>query len=258
MIARFKQVVRSLLWRVLGPVPPALRANDDSLFHRIAWFVVGNGIEGDFVELGSFRGASLIAAHRALADVVAVATSDDIVQQGHTTPEDREAILRRWRRMRFFAFDSFQGLPRTAAEDVPRHFDQGRYACSEADFVHNVTAAGLSRDRLVVVPGWFDRTCTDECRRRLGLGQAAVVHIDCDLYESTVHALALVSLVLQPGTVIVFDDWLHFRGDPAAGEQRAFREWSDTLDRWHFVPFRDEGAFRTSFIAAPRAGGLDS
>ena len=32
--------------------------------------------------------------------------------------------------------------------------------------------------------------------------------------------------------MLLFDDWYHYRGDPNAGEQRAFREWQAATEAW--------------------------
>ena len=55
--------------------------------------------------------------------------------------------------------------------------------------------------------------------------KAAVVYIDCDLYSSTSCALNFAKDFFQKGTVLVFDDWFCFYGDPSKGERRAFHEF---------------------------------
>jgi hypothetical protein len=59
----------------------------------------------------------------------------------------------------------------------------------------------------------------------LPLRKAALVWIDCDFYESTVPVLEFITDYVQDGTLLIFDDWFCFRGDPERGEQRAFAEW---------------------------------
>ena len=55
--------------------------------------------------------------------------------------------------------------------------------------------------------------------------KAALIWVDCDLYESTVPVLNFITDYVQDGTIIVFDDWFSFKGNLNMGEQRAFREW---------------------------------
>ena len=67
--------------------------------------------------------------------------------------------------------------------------------------------------------------------------KAAVIYVDCDLYESTVPVLKFIKPFLQRGTIIVFDDWNCFHGDPDRGERRAFKEFMDKELRLKFEEF---------------------
>lgn len=82
--------------------------------------------------------------------------------------------------------------------------------------------------------------------------KAAIVNIDCDLYESARVVLRFIESLLTEGTVLIFDDWYTFRGNPNLGEQRAFREWTATLTDWIFTEYQKEGPWRNSFIANRR------
>ncbi len=56
---------------------------------------------------------------------------------------------------------------------------------------------------------------------------AHIVHVDCDLYVSTVPVLEFLAPLLGKGSVIIFDDWFSFYDEPDPwihGEQRAFNE----------------------------------
>jgi len=59
-----------------------------------------------------------------------------------------------------------------------------------------------------------------------------------------------VTVYLQDGTVLIFDDWFCFRGNPNKGEQKAFREW---LERHHSIKvtqFHKFGWGGNSFIVS--------
>jgi hypothetical protein len=65
-------------------------------------------------------------------------------------------------------------------------------------------------------------------------------------------ALEFISDLVETGSVLIFDEWLTFRGDPTLGEQRACAEWlarhpEITLQDWHFF-----GAYGKSFIVVRR------
>ena len=165
-------------------------------------FASASAMEGDYLEFGVYEGGTFAAAYH---------------------------LAQRYglRSMRFFAFDSFQGLPSPSGIDATpyQQFQQGQYALDLASFNRSLRRHGVPQARIRIVPGWYDETLNETTRVLLGISTAAVVWIDCDLYRSAVPALRFVTPLVTPGTIIVFDDWYAFRGDPRCGEQRAFREW---------------------------------
>ena len=82
--------------------------------------------------------------------------------------------------------------------------------------------------------------------------QIAVVHFDCDLYESTRDALAAIAPVLQDGAMLLFDDWFHYRGHPRKGEARAFSEFRAAHPEWDAVQYQPYSTFCNSFIVYRR------
>jgi hypothetical protein len=97
-----------------------------------------------------------------------------------------------------------------------------------------------------LVPGFYDEVLTPSLRQTLDLQAAAIVHVDCDLYKSTKTVLDFITPVLQDGTIIIFDDWFHYRGHPHRGEQKAFGEWREQHPEWlvgEFMTSHDNKAF---------------
>ena len=137
----------------------------------------------------------------------------------------------------FVGFDSFEGLPEIGAEDKQTIWKQGKLATSEEAFVRSVTAAGMPRERLLTVKGFYENSLTGQLKAKLLPTKAAMVYVDCDLYRSTVPVLEFVKEFLQPGTVIVFDDWFCFNGDPLRGEQRAWGEFRERYPELRFAEF---------------------
>ncbi len=75
--------------------------------------------------------------------------------------------------------------------------------------------------RVVMVNGWFE----DTVREALHDTELSLLHIDCDLYESTLQVLNSVP-PLKAGTLILFDEYVHnIGGKPVDDEHRAFTEW---------------------------------
>jgi hypothetical protein len=137
----------------------------------------------------------------------------------------------------YVAFDSFEGLPEIAKIDEMKIWEKGKLKTTEEEFLRVVTRHGLPRERLTLVKGFYDQTLTDDLRRRLLPQKAAVVYVDCDLYTSTVEVLRFVKDLLQLGTILVFDDWNCFHGDPDRGERLAFCEFREAHPELVFEEF---------------------
>lgn len=103
-------------------------------------------------------------------------------------------------------FDSYEGLARDWSA-----LPAGTFATEPPVFTD---------PRVRMHNGWFKNTVNV-----LKDSTIALVHVDCDLYESTVDALNGLP-ELRPGTLILFDEYVHNLGDkPVDDEHRAFLEW---------------------------------
>ena len=137
----------------------------------------------------------------------------------------------------YVAFDSFEGLPEIQPIDAQMIWEPGKLKTEEDEFRRICERHGMPPDRLVTVKGFYDDSLGEDTRRRFEGTKAAVVYIDCDLYASTVPVLDFVRDFLQRGTVIVFDDWNCFHGDPDKGERRAWAEFLEANPTLRFEPF---------------------
>ncbi|MEM9027608.1 MAG: class I SAM-dependent methyltransferase [Pseudomonadota bacterium] len=119
-------------------------------------------------------------------------------------------------------FDSFEGLPE--------------------DWSGNKMAAGYfnRRGKLPRVPanvtlhaGWFDQSLPRFINATPG--PAAFLHVDCDLYSSTVAVFENFADRIVPGTVIVFDEYFNYP-NWTKHEHKAFREFAtkSNLDFQYF------------------------
>lgn len=190
--------------------------------------------EGDYLEFGTYEGMSF-------AHACALARREGL--DG----------------MRFFAFDSFEGLPGTSsfeeAETGYDHFHPGQFACSETRFKEILAARGVDLSRVTTVPGYYEASLTPGLRGELGIRRASVVWIDVDLYRSTVPVLDWVTPLLGPGTFLLFDDWFSFGGDPRAGELRATMEWLERTPAIELVRYDRFHTAGMAFLVQPRGAG---
>ena len=193
-------------------------------------------VPGDVVEFGVYTGMSLA-----------------IFAQGHAF--DPKGMNRR-----FVGFDSFEGLPASAevhARWQPRdcalnHSWHPRLAIgapvTPAVTLDLFAACGLEPPALHAGP--FTETIGRVVPSTYP--EVALVHVDCDLYESTRDALTLVAPALQDGAMLMFDDWFHYRGNPHKGQARAFAEFLDQHPQWTSLPYRSYATFCQAFILSCR------
>lgn len=112
-----------------------------------------------------------------------------------------------------FGFDSFQGLP----EDWRPGFAKGHFALARLPSV---------RANVTLVKGWFNESLPSFLDQHQQ--PCALVHIDCDLYSSTRYVLEQLRPRLQPGTVIVFDEYCGY-DEWQDGE---FKAWQEFVTRY--------------------------
>jgi hypothetical protein len=121
------------------------------------------------------------------------------------------------RDVRFYGFDSFEGLPEPWSV-----FDKGYF-----DLAGQLPPMPANVD---LVKGWFDETLPAFLERHPE--PVSFVHVDCDLYSSTKTVLDLIGPRFVPGTQIVLDDFMLEPGWQRE-EHRAFFEFIDRTD-WAF------------------------
>ncbi len=137
----------------------------------------------------------------------------------------------------YVAFDSFEGLPELDPIDRQADWQRGSFSVSEEEFVAAVGAAGMPRERLVTVKGFYDTSLTPTLAKQFLPSKAAIIYVDCDLYKSTVPVLNFIVPFLHAGTIVAFDDWNCYMADPSRGQRRAWREFREVNPTLEFEPF---------------------
>lgn len=122
-----------------------------------------------------------------------------------------------------FGFDSFEGLPELN-ESIDLATEQARAVgdMAQGGFDSSGSYAALQEfvarhDNVELFKGWFSDTMPKFLATRPHAA-FSLLHIDCDLYESTKEALAPTLSRLAPGGVILFDEVFHqdYPGETAA------------------------------------------
>jgi hypothetical protein len=107
-----------------------------------------------------------------------------------------------------YGFDGFDGLP----EDWTSRMRKGFFARKHLPRV---------RRNCELVVGWFNETLPGFVEKRPE--PVALLHVDCDLYSSTVTILNNLKNNIVPGTVIVFDEYMNYPG----WQLDEFRAWQE-------------------------------
>jgi Macrocin-O-methyltransferase (TylF) len=95
----------------------------------------------------------------------------------------------------------------------------------------------LPADAVKTHAGWFS-----ESLPKLDPGtKFALIHIDCDLYQSALEVLDFVfkNSTLSDGALVLFDDWNCCRASKDFGERKA---WREACDRYQVVA-EDAGGY---------------
>lgn len=142
-----------------------------------------------------------------------------------------------------YGFDSFQGLPEDWYKkdehknnpETNKHV-KGYFA---VDKLPNV------RHNVHLIKGFFEDSL-DPWLNENNLGKIKLLHIDCDLYSSTIYVLDKLNQHIVPGTVIIFDELYPFCGEELyplwqEGEWQALIEWMEKFDRKIEVVSRTNG-----------------
>ena len=132
---------------------------------------------------------------------------------------------------RLHLFDSFEGLP----EDWISSWKAGAFALPDSEI------PTFDDPRVAVHKGWFNKTVPDY----MGANgeDLAFIHVDCDLYSSTIDCLFGTNDRIKKGTILLFDEYRMAReGETDDGEHRALVEWVASRKR------RVEYLWRTKWV----------
>ena len=167
--------------RLLDAVKPYTYLVEDKLLSliRVCEYLNREAVPGAFVECGTYKGGSAAVLSRHLG-------------------ADRHLWL----------FDSFEGMPETTARDGDAARDWiGKCVASVADVEEVMALVGAPRERCTIRKGWFADTF------REGLPETvALLHCDCDWYESVSLALETFYPSMPAGACVVLDDFGFWEG----------------------------------------------
>lgn len=139
--------------------------------------VIEQGIAGDVVELGCYKGTTSLFMARLL--VLTKSTK------------------------KLWLYDSFQGLPAKTEPDqagLGAEFVVGALAATKSEVLRNFAHANLPRP--IIHKAWFSDLTTTDMPQSI-----AFAYFDGDYYSSIVDSFRLCTDLLSPGAIIVIDDY---------------------------------------------------
>lgn len=144
--------------------------------------VIEEGVDGDLIETGVWRGGACIFMRGVLAAYGI---------------EDR----------RVFVADSFEGLPEPNETTYPsdkgdKHHTIEFLAVSKEEVERNFEKYGLLDNQVVFLKGWFKDTLPDAPIEKL-----SILRLDGDMYGSTMDALENLYPKLSKGGFCIIDDY---------------------------------------------------
>lgn len=144
--------------------------------------VLEQGVPGDLIEAGAWRGGATIFMRAILA-----------------AHGDTERVV--------WVADSFEGLPPPNPEEYPA--DAGlnfhtidALAVSQEEVERNFSRYGLLDDQVRFLKGWFKDSLP-----KAPIEKLAVARLDADLYESTMDAIVPLYPKLSSGGYLIVDDY---------------------------------------------------
>ena len=183
--------------------------------------VVRAGIRGDIVECGVWKGGSMMAAAKTLMQYDETSRNLWLYDtfSGMNPPCERDV--------------DYLGVAATTllAESDPEQADSV-WCCAELDEVKsNLVSTGYPASKLRFIVGEVEKTLVPVADGRHELPESiAILRLDTDWYESTRIALQQLYPRLQPGGVLIIDDYGHWKGCREAVDEY----FSDVADRPFF------------------------
>jgi O-methyltransferase len=194
-------------WPLQGLTMVGLHRLDD--LQACVESIVGDGIDGDVIEAGAWRGGASLFVRAAL----------------DTMGDDRAV----------WVADSFAGFPAVDASDSEAHrLSAFGFLAVPLDEVRDTFARLGCEHGVEFLPGFFEDTLATVADRRW-----ALVRLDADTYEPTRLALDTLYPGLAPGGYLVIDDYGSFQGCRQAVDHfREDNEIAEPLERIDFSGVR--------------------
>jgi O-methyltransferase len=170
-----------------------------ALYHAVR-YIVRNGISGDFVECGVWKGGSVMLIAYTLLE---------------------EGVNNR----NIYLYDTFEGMTMPGEKDGIREKaewekniinDQLNNWCLSPlqEVQANMTSTGYPKDNIIFIKGKVEQTIPGITPPKI-----ALLRLDTDWYESTKHELNHLYPLMEKGSILIIDDYGVWRGSKKAVDE---------------------------------------
>jgi len=175
---KINKTLRNILYPFRKLVEKFVNVTDktnDTILFKAACLTAAEAIEGDYFEFGVYQGTNFKRAYKIINDRYEKECQPHINSVESSVAE----IKSNWHNIRYFAFDTFSGLP--VPDEIDKqsysYFTEGNFSCTVNDFHNNLLEARLPLDKVVTVPGLFNNTCNDETLSKFPIKKASIIYI---------------------------------------------------------------------------------
>ncbi len=146
----------------------------------------------------------------------------------------------------FFAFDSFEGLPETNKNE-DGIFETGTFHTTKSNFKKIIKKkTGVKLDDKNIISGFYSNSLTIDLQKKMP--KIGMVHIDVDLYSSTIQVLDFIKPLIVKGTLLVFDDWYCFPPNSGKGEPGAVQDFIKKNPGFRIEEWKSYSTYGKSFF----------
>lgn len=162
-----------------------------------------------------------------------------------------QAKRRNMKKIKFLAFDSFEGLP-DVNNNIKQNdkFKKGLLITSENKFKNYIKNFNFYKNNVKMIKGFYEKSLNKKLISALKKQntKACLINFDCDLTQSVDQALKFSMNFLQEGTILYFDDYFSsYKGNPNKGIPNIIKK-RFKKSKFNIVEYLNIGYAAKSFI----------
>jgi len=221
--------IQNFVASIISFIPPYLEFSVAKYLaiKKAMYITAHDATNGSYLEFGVFTGSSFNFAMKANKKIEKIFGKTDC---------------------EFIGFDSFKGFGKIKKEDENPSFEDHIFSVNQDKVLKNIEKCSKGQ-KMRIIKGFYEDTIKNKTTQDLNIDKARVVMIDCDLKESARLALEFIKPAIQEGTIILFDDYVFFKGNIEKGEYGAFKDFQKKYPEFLFRRIFDYGYGSRAFIA---------